>query len=204
MKKPPKLYVISAPSGAGKSTLIKAVLRDPRVKGLVYAVSHTSRVPRPGETNGKDYFFVSPREFQAMIDRDDFLEWTVTFGNYYGTSEKHIKEKLASGESVITDVDVVGAKNIKKRLPESVLVFIAPPTFAILEKRLTLRHTESNDALAERLDLARNEIGEIGLYDFLIINDELDAALDALVGIINKGTGPKAPPKEKLWADFFS
>jgi guanylate kinase len=198
-----KLFVVSAPSGAGKSTLIKAVLEDARFKDLVYAVSHTSRVPREGEIEGKDYYFVSREKFEEMAREGDFLEYTETFGNYYGTSKSVVEARLNAGIDVITDVDVVGAKNIKKFFPVAVLIFIAPPTFEILRERLKNRQTESPENFELRINQAKAELSDAYLYDFLIINDDLSSALNTLIDIIQKGEGPKVPDKEKLWADFF-
>jgi guanylate kinase len=203
MVKTGKLYVVSAPSGAGKSTLIKAVLQDARFKDLVYAVSHTSRDPREGERDGKDYFFVTREKFEEMVKHGDFLEYTETFGNYYGTSKKVVEERLRAGLDVITDIDVVGAKNIKKFFPDAVLIFIAPPTFEILRERLANRQTESKENFELRINQAKAELSEAYLYDFLIINDDLSSALNVLMDIIQRGVGPKVPDKEKLWADFF-
>ncbi|MDR2459920.1 MAG: guanylate kinase [Deltaproteobacteria bacterium] len=198
-----KLFVVSAPSGSGKSTLIKALLKDKRVHNLVYAVSHTSRRPRPGEIDGEDYVFVSPEDFRAMIVNGEFLEWTKTYDYYYGTSAKRIMLQLDYGYNVITDVDVVGAKAIRDLFPEAILIFISVPSFKILKERLSRRATETLKDEEKRLAKARSEVAEIEVFDFLIVNDDMEKALSELVEVINTGEGPRAPSKEELWEEFF-
>jgi guanylate kinase len=203
MVSPGSLTVLSAPSGAGKSTLIKALLADPRAAGTVYAVSHTSRDPRPGEIDGVDYHFVSPEEFRAMIDRGEFLEWTETFGRYYGTSRPLIERQLASGQRVVMDVDVVGAKAIRAAFPEARLVFVVPPSYRALAERLAGRHTESAERAKERLSRAAMETAEREIYDFLIVNNDLAAAVDELAGIVVDGKGAPASGPPGFWEGFF-
>jgi guanylate kinase len=197
------LTVLSAPSGAGKSSLIKALLEDPRTSDTVYAVSHTSRDPRPGETDGLDYRFVSPETFKAMIGRGEFLEWTETFGRYYGTSRAVIEGNLASGRRVITDVDIVGAKAIRGSFPDARLVFVAPPTFRDLQSRLVQRQTETEESARKRLARAAEETAARDLFDFLLINDDFDRALEELVGIVLEGKGAPVCGPPGFWENFF-
>ncbi|MDR1166676.1 MAG: guanylate kinase [Deltaproteobacteria bacterium] len=198
-----KLFVLSAPSGAGKSSLIKAVLSDSRVENLVYATSHTTRAPREGETDGVDYYFAPLETFREMAERGDFLEWTKTFENYYGTSRVVIEEKLAMGYRVITDVDVVGAKAIKESFPAAKLIFVITPTYAVLKERLQGRHTESAAGKELRLKRTVEEIAQRDLYDYLIVNDNFAKAKEELVAIVNGGEGRPIAGQEEFWARFF-
>ncbi|MDR1042232.1 MAG: guanylate kinase [Deltaproteobacteria bacterium] len=197
------LIVLSAPSGSGKSSLIKALLNDPAIGGLAFAVSHTSRNPRPGEVDGKDYHFVSPEEFRAMVDRGEFLEWTETFGRYYGTSRVLIERQLATGLTVIADVDVVGARAIKASFPDARLVFVVPPSFRALTERLAGRNTESKLAARTRLARAAEETAQRDIFDFLIINDDFGEAERELVDIVTKGEGRPVEGPPGFWEGFF-
>jgi guanylate kinase len=197
------LFVLSAPSGAGKTSLIKALLEDPRAAGTAYAVSHTSREPRPGEEDGREYHFVTPEEFRAMIGRREFLEWTQTFGRYYGTSRVLIERQLASGLTVVADLDVVGARTIKGIFPKARLVFVVPPSFRVLTERLSGRQTETDDSARERLARASHETAERFIFDCLVINDNFRKAEDELVGIVNGGPGTPVEGPPGFWEDFF-
>ncbi|MDR1036926.1 MAG: guanylate kinase [Deltaproteobacteria bacterium] len=197
------LIVLSAPSGAGKSSLIKAVLADPRAGNTAYAVSHTSREPRPGEVDGQEYHFVTPEEFRAMIGRGEFLEWTETFGRYYGTSRVLIERLIATGHTVVADVDVVGARAIRGIFPHARLVFVVPPSFAVLTERLAGRQTETESAARERLARAAHETSERVLFDCLLINDDFQKAEDELVDIVNGGPGAPVEGPPGFWEGFF-
>jgi guanylate kinase len=197
------LVVVSAPSGGGKTSLIKAVLADPRAGRTAYAVSHTSRDPRPGEVDGRDYHFVTPGEFREMIARGEFLEWTETFGRYYGTSRKPVERLLAEGHAVIADVDVVGARAIKSSFPDARLVFVVPPSFRILAERLEGRGTESGDSAKARLARAGHETAQRGLFDFLVINDVFELAEQELARIVASGEGCPASGPPGFWEGFF-
>ncbi|MDR3153595.1 MAG: guanylate kinase [Deltaproteobacteria bacterium] len=203
MPSPGGLTVLSAPSGAGKSSLIKALLGDPRAAGTAYAVSHTSRAPRPGEADGQDYHFVSPGEFREMIAKGVFLEWTETFGNYYGTSRPLIERQLASGLKVIADVDIVGARAFREAFPEAKLVFVAPPSFRALADRLAGRRTEDEESAGRRLARAAEEAAARDFFDFLLINDDFAAAENELVDIVTKGTGRPVEGPPGFWENFF-
>lgn len=197
-----RLFVLSAPSGGGKSTLKDRVIH--RLPGLVYSVSYTTRPPRPGEADGRDYNFVSRERFQEMIDQGDFLEWAEVFGRYYGTGRAWVEERLNEGLDVLADLDVVGAASVRKIRPESVLIFLVPPTAAELKRRLDLRQTESVDEARLRLGRVRAEVARRGLYDYLLVNDDLDRAVDEMAAIISEGRGCKMADSEKFWPDFFN
>jgi len=177
------LLVISAPSGAGKTTILKPILA--RIPAIAFSVSHTTRRPRPGEINGKDYFFVDADQFFAMRLDGDFLEWAEVHGNYYGTSQRAVMAQLAGGQDVILDIDVQGARQLQARQDlDATFIFIAPPSLAELERRLTGRQTETAETIALRLHNARQELQAANLYDYIIVNDDLDHAKSMLMAII--------------------
>ena len=176
------LFVLSAPSGGGKTTLLRRVMAD--LPGLVFSVSHTTRAPRPGEQNGRDYHFVSREEFLAIRETGTgFLEWAEVHNNLYGTGRAEVERQLAAGRDVILDIDVQGALQVQGA-SSPVLIFIAPPSLAELEARLRRRGTESEETIQLRLDNARTELQLTDRYDYLIINDRLDEAIDSLRSII--------------------
>jgi len=176
------LVVLSGPSGAGKNTLLSAVL--PRIPDLKYSVSATTRPPRPGEKHGVDYYFLQDDEFQEMIDRGEFLEWAEFAGYRYGPPRRFVEECLAQGLTVITDIDIQGARQIKQRMPDGVFVFLLPPSFEELEKRLHKRGTDSSEAIGRRLKIALEEVAAIVDYDYWILNRDLEEACEQLVAII--------------------
>jgi guanylate kinase len=177
-----KIFVISGPSGAGKSTLIKGVRK--KVENIVYSISHTTRSLRSGEQDGVDYFFVDKAVFKEMIDDNAFVEWALVYDDYYGTSYGTLEEKLNAGLDIILDIDIQGAKNIKEKINDCLLVFILPPSMEILEKRLRDRATDNKDAINKRIGLATNELKNCSWYDYLIINDDLEKATKDLESII--------------------
>lgn len=177
------LFIVSAPSGAGKSSLISALLRDQPVDMQV-SVSHTTRQPRPGEENGQHYHFVNQDEFKSLIADEAFFEWAEVFGNYYGTSRVTIEQTLAKGIDVFLDIDWQGAQQVKKLMPESIGVFILPPSKTELERRLTGRGQDSAEVIAGRMAQAVSEMSHYNEYDFVIINDDFDKALADLLAII--------------------
>ncbi len=176
------LFIISAPSGAGKTTLCKALRKAfPR---LVYSVSATTRCPRPGERDGRDYLFVSRQEFRQGIETGAWAEWAEVHGNYYGTPAAPIDKALAEGRSVLLDIDVQGARQLLERYPEAVTIFIMPPDLATLEKRLAGRGTDSPEVIARRLENARREIEQKDFYRHVIVNDNLEQTVSRLVGLV--------------------
>lgn len=176
------LFVISAPSGTGKTTLLRQVMA--RLPGLNFSVSHTTRRPRPGEVDGRDYCFVSRNQFEKMIADNQFLEWARVHDNYYGTSVQAVTDRLQAGEDILLDIDVQGAAIIRSAgVPPSVQIFIAPPSLAVLESRLRGRNTEDEKTLQVRLQNARSELKAAGQYQYLVINDQLDEAVETLMAI---------------------
>ncbi|HRD01638.1 MAG TPA: guanylate kinase [Candidatus Saccharicenans sp.] len=175
------IFVVSGPSGCGKSTLIKHLLSI--LPDLEFSVSHTTRLPRADEVNGRDYYFVSHQEFQKMQSAGAFAESAIVHGEMYGTSLEEIKNK-SEGRDLVLDIDVQGARQIKSKLEEARLIFVVPPSFPELEKRLRQRRTDSPEAIALRLENARKEILESDVFDYLVINGELARAVDELRSII--------------------
>ena len=166
------LVVISGFSGAGKGTVIKKILSENDEYCL--SVSMTTRSPRPGEVDGRDYFFVTREKFEQTIAENGLIEHAQFVGNYYGTPRAYVEQKISEGKNVILEIEIQGAMNIKKIYPESVLLFITPPTAEELEKRLKGRGTETDDVIAGRLSRASEESEGIGEYDYIIVNDDLD------------------------------
>ena len=179
---PGTLFVISAPSGAGKTTLLKRLLAQ--VQNLAFSVSHTTRQPRSGEVDGRDYHFVDRPTFETMRDNGAFLEWAGVHGNFYGTSRDAVAAQLALGHDVFLDIDVQGARQIRAADSGAVFLFVAPPSWQVLEERLRGRGTDSAETVQLRLANARQEMAEANLYDYLIINDQLDPAVEMLRSVI--------------------
>ncbi len=169
-----QLFIISGPSGVGKGTIAQRLLND---MDITFSVSMTTRAPRPGEVDGKDYFFVSDEDFDKMIAEDGFLEYAGNFGNRYGTPKAPILEKLNTGHDVLLDIDIQGAINVKKSYPKGIFIFILPPSMAELRKRITGRGTETPESLRKRLGKAMEEISYIDKYDYCIVNGELEEAI---------------------------
>jgi guanylate kinase len=180
-----EIYIVSAPSGAGKTTLLKRLLSA--VPGLRFSISLTTREPRSGEAHGREYFFVTPEEFLKTRDRGGLLEWVEQFGYFYGTSRDYVSQSLAEGHGVVFDIDVRGAKALKKSFPQATFIFILPPSLEILEQRLTKRGEVPPQELARRLAQAQGELGEAHWYDFLVVNDDLGDALTRLQAIVLAG-----------------
>ncbi|HZM71327.1 MAG TPA: guanylate kinase [Candidatus Cryosericum sp.] len=176
------VIVVSAPSGSGKTTLCRRLLDD--VPGLEFSVSHTTRPPRPGEQDGRDYHFVSGEEFERRRAAGEFIEWARVADHLYGTSGDVVRRTVARGSDVLLDVDTQGAAAIRRAIPESVLVFILPPGRQDLKARLEGRGSETKESLQRRLDLAKAEIEKAGLYDYLIVNDDLEAAYERLRAVV--------------------
>ncbi len=177
------LYIISAPSGAGKSSLLRALLEN-NGGGVVLSVSHTTRKPRPGEVDGKDYHFVDAPVFHARADRGEFLEHAQVFDNYYGTSQKDIEDQLSGGLDVILEIDWQGARQVRKLVPGAVAIFILPPSRQALEERLKGRGQDDTAVIERRMRDAVKEMSHYSEYDYLVINDEFQLACDELIAII--------------------
>jgi guanylate kinase len=178
-----QLFIISAPSGAGKTTILKRVMAE--LAGLVFSVSHTTRLPRPGELPGRDYHFCSREEFVRLRASDGFLEWAEVHDNLYGTSRSAVAEQLAAGLDVILDIDVQGAGQMRRRAEwPAITIFIMPPSLTELEKRLAGRGTDTPEVIKRRLINATRELAERELYDHLVVNDHLDQAVEMVKAVI--------------------
>jgi guanylate kinase len=176
------LFIVSAPSGAGKTSLLQALLqRDPRI-GL--SVSYTTRVPRPGEKEGRHYHFVNRETFEQMLERGDFLESALVHGNYYGTSERWVVDQLDAGANIVLEIDWQGAAQVRQRRPGGTGIFVLPPSMETLENRLRGRGHDSPEVIARRLEAAREEISHAGEFDYVIINDDFDRAVDDLCAVV--------------------
>jgi guanylate kinase len=176
------VYIISAPSGSGKSTLVNQVRQI--VPQLEFSISYTTRAPRGREQNGREYFFVTRAEFEAMLRNNDFLEHAEVFGNYYGTARSFLHEAQRAGLDLLLDIDVQGASQIKSQIPAAVSVFILPPDRRILEKRLRDRSLDAEDVIQRRLVTATREIENYEKYDYILVNDRLEESVRALESIL--------------------
>jgi len=176
------LFIISAPSGAGKTTLCKIILE--RFPDLLYSVSFTTRQPRAGEKDGKDYNFITKEEFCRGIKKKMWAEWAEVYGNYYGTSAYFLNNAIAKGKNVLIDIDVQGAATMLRLYPESVTIFIQPPSIDLLKSRLKKRGTDSEETIKKRMAAAEQEIAQQHLYSYTIINDDLAKAAEELTSIV--------------------
>jgi guanylate kinase len=178
------IFVVGAPSGTGKTTIIREIFKI--YPTLSFSVSATTRKPRDYETQGKDYFFLSEEEFKKKIELNEFVEWEKFYDYYYGTLKSFIREKMESGISLLLDLDVKGGVNIKKIFPDAVLIYILPPSIEELEKRLRNRNTESEEDFQKRIDRAQMELKFRTEYDYCIVNDKLDKAIEDVANIIKE------------------
>ncbi|MAK89695.1 MAG: guanylate kinase [Oceanospirillaceae bacterium] len=176
------LFIFSAPSGAGKTSLVKGLLESTGYIGV--SVSHTTRAPRPGEVNGKDYHFTAVEDFREMVGRGAFLEHAQVFDNFYGTSQEWVESELAEGRDVILEIDWQGAEQVRRLMPDTVSVFIAPPSIAALRERLQKRGQDDEQTIERRMRDARNEMSHYGEYDYLIINDNFENTVEELRAIV--------------------
>lgn len=181
------LYVFTGPSGAGKGTLISRLLaEDDRI---FYSISATTRAPRPGETDGVQYYFLKREDFEAKIAQNAFLEHAKYVDNYYGTLEAPVNEKLEAGKDVILEIEVQGAMQVHEKRPDAVMVFIAPPSFEELANRLRGRGTEDEAKVLKRLETAKGELAQQNKFDYVVVNDTVDRAVEELHGILAKRRG---------------
>jgi len=178
----PRVFVVSGPSGAGKTSILKSVRNA--MPGMRMSVSFTTRAPRPNEIHGRDYFFVSREQFEQRIAQGDFLEWAQVYDNLYGTSLQRIRNILAAHVHALLDVDTQGAKSIRERCQGAVFVFIAPPSPAVLEARLRGRRTETEESISRRMARADHEMGQRGIYDYVIVNDSIADATRRFLEIV--------------------
>jgi len=179
---PGTLFVVSSPSGGGKGTLIRRVLDT--VPNLSYSVSYTTRTPRNGEVHGREYFFVNRETFEAMVRANEFLEWALVHGNLYGTARQQVALETAAGTDIVLEVDVQGAASIRNLTMDTVSVFILPPSYEILRRRLVARGTDSEEQLALRMKNAPEELRQYSSFDYVIINDDVERAAHQLASII--------------------
>jgi guanylate kinase len=179
---PGRLYVVAAPSGAGKTSLVKALMeREPRIQ---FSVSYTTRKPRPNEIPGRDYHFVSAERFQEMVDNHEFLEHAQVFDNCYGTGVRTVQEALSNGEQLLLEIDWQGARQVRMRIPEAVSIFILPPSRTALEIRLKGRSTDSDEVIRRRLRDAAEDLGHWNEFDYVVINDRFEQAIEDLQAIV--------------------
>lgn len=182
MKKQGTLVVVSGFAGTGKGTVMKELLK--RYDSYALSISATTRNPRPGEVDGREYFFKTTEEFEQMIGENEFVEYACYVGNYYGTPKKYVQEQLAAGKDVILEIEIQGALNIKSQFPDALLLFIAPPSADVLKERLVGRGTETEDVIEQRLARAVEESRGIENYDYLVVNDDLDECVETVHQVI--------------------
>ncbi len=190
------LIVLSGPSGSGKGTILSKLLGED--KNTFLSVSATTRTARPGEVDGVNYHFMSKAQFESLIESDGMLEYACYCDNYYGTPKKAVYDQIEKGNNVILEIEVQGAMQIKKACPEAVLVFVLPPSIEVLEQRLRGRGTEDEDTVLKRMETALKEIEKAPEYDFVIVNDDLDVAVDDLASVIKSAKFHKNSMKQFL------
>ena len=176
------LIVLSGPSGVGKGTVCAALRK--RSSNLVYSISATTRKPRRNEVDGVHYFFKERVEFEKMIEENAFLEWAEYMGNYYGTPRKFVEDTLAQGRDVLLEIEVQGALQVKKKFPEGVFIFLAPPSMHELKQRIAMRGTETEEAMTGRLTVAEKEMALVHEYDYSVVNDRVDLACKRILSIV--------------------
>lgn len=197
---PGTLFIVTAPSGAGKTTLVAGLLeRDPLVN---LSISYTTRAARVGEENGRDYHFVDVPTFRALRDKGEFLEWAEVHGNYYGTSKNWLEAQTQAGRDILLEIDWQGAQQVRKAFPKAVGVFILPPSMEELERRLRGRGTDPEEVIARRVLAARGEMRHVGEFDYVIINEDLPAAVNDLVAVVQAARLRYATQQARK-AEFF-
>ena len=190
------LFVVVAPSGAGKTTLVDELLkREPNIR---LSISFTTRAPRKGETHGREYHFVTRETFESMIAAGEFLEHADVYGNYYGTSRKWIETELASGHDVLLEIDWQGARQVRRLFPHMVGIFVLPPSIAELQRRLEGRGKDAPEAIQRRMASARNEVSHVLEFEYIIVNERFETALDDLVGIVRAARVSRAEQAIRL------
>ncbi len=176
------IVIVSAPSGAGKTSICDALIKSD--KNIVYSVSTTTRLPRKGEKNGKEYFFVDEKTFKSMVKKNMFVEWAKVHNNFYGTSRKVLEQTINKGKDILLDIDVQGAIKIKKQYKDALMIFITTPTLKILKERLIKRNKDSLDVIKTRIKNAKKELTYLPKYDYLVLNDKLDISISNVKSII--------------------
>ncbi|MBA4542489.1 MULTISPECIES: guanylate kinase [Thermoactinomyces] len=176
------LIVVSGPSGVGKGTVCSALRK--KMPELTYSISATTRPPRESEVDGVNYFFKTVPEFKKMIQNDELIEWAQYVGNYYGTPRRFVEETLASGQDILLEIEVQGAMQVREKFPQGIFIFLVPPSFEDLKRRILNRGTETETSLAHRLDAATDELKQIERYDYVVINDEVEQACERIRAII--------------------
>jgi guanylate kinase len=194
------LYIVSAPSGSGKTTLLRQLIAG--FDSLIFSISYTTRAPRQGESDGVDYFFIDRDEFLRRVEAEEFLEWAEYQGNLYGTSRGFVEEKVSTGCSVILDIDVQGARQVREQVPGAVTVFLLPPSYAELERRLRERGVQDDETIRMRLAIARREITRYRDYDYIVVNEELSESL-ALLGAIVRSDSARPERQETRIRDII-
>jgi guanylate kinase len=198
------LFVVSSPSGGGKGTLIRRVLN--KLVNLSYSVSFTTRTPRSGEVDGREYFFVTREKFEHMVASNEFLEWAHVHGKLYGTGHQQLTQEISEGRDIVLEVDVQGAASVRALVDDAVTIFILPPSFAILRERLVSRGTDSAEELELRLRNASTELEHYSNFQYVIINDDLDQAADQLAAIVcaERARLSRQEPRVKQLVDSFT
>ena len=187
MENKAKLFIFTGPSGVGKGTILNDFFRNAD-ENIVYSISCTTRKPRIGEKDGVHYFFKEKAEFEELIKKGDFLEWANYSGNYYGTNKTFVENNIKQGKSVLLEIELQGAMVVMQKCPEAISIFIKPPTFEELERRLRGRHSESEESIRKRLDSAKDELRHIDLFNYIIENDKIENAVNKLYEIYRKET----------------
>ena len=196
------LYIVAAPSGAGKTTLVRLLLEnDP---GIRLSISTTTRAPRPGEEDGREYHFVDVADFVDSVSRSEFLVWAQVHGHYYGTSKRWVEAEMSAGRDILLEIDWQGAQQVRKSFPQAIGMFILPPSIEALEDRLSSRGTDSAATIARRIAAAREEIRHVDEFDYVIINDDLQRALGDMISLVSASRLEYASQRQRHAALFAS